>query len=340
MTSYINSDHSVYPMDDGDGLMFSGKYRDTIFGDYLLENPDHKRFEYLDNVQEYRLNSSGYRGPDFIANVDLLIAGCSFTYGVGIPENGVWGSIIAKQNGYSYNNISMSGASIPWIVRQIFAYFKKYGNPKKLICLFPNPTKILFTSDSDILISDNGYVDNTTQDIDGKKSVYNTSLHDVLSPEKRSEYSKKPHDLKDIINLDFVIQICMQNIRSLEQYCRATRIEFVWGTWSSDFSHIIESQGLLELYDFSHYVKLDLNLWGRRDGPMSKDLFYKSKNAKDFCLNYHSGLDCSCYTECHDDLSIEYGEEFHIGSDIFENHPHFGVHRHVHIAQSFMKAIL
>lgn len=330
---------SIYPMPTGDGLSFSGRYRDAIFGDNVLENPNHDRFSYLDTVQSYVLNSSGYRGPEFSNNIDLLFSGCSFTYGTGIPEDGIWGSILARKLDMSYNNISLSGASIPWMTRQLFAYFKKYGNPKILVCLFPNPTKLLFASDADILTSDDGYVEPSTQDLSGKKSLYSTTLHRVLKPKDRPDYSKKPHNLNDIINLDLVVQICMQNIRALEQYCRATGIEFYWSTWSKDFSSMLESQGLLDLYDFSHYVGLDSDLWSRRDGPLSKDLLYIDKAAKEYCLDNHFNQNCSCPMECHLDFAQKYDELFYIGSDIIEGHPHFGVHRHTHMAESFMKRI-
>lgn len=327
---------SIYPMDNG-SLSFSGKYRDAIFGDSFLDHPNHDRFAYLDDVQSYALNSSGYRSPEFSANTDLVFSGCSFTYGVGIPEDGIWGSILAEKAGMSYNNISLSGASIPWMTKQLFAYFKRYGNPKVLLCLFPNPTKMLFASDPDILVADDGYVESSTQDVDGKKSLYNTTLHDVLQPVNRPETSTKPHNLKDVIGLDLVMQICIQNIRALEQYCRATGIQFYWSTWSKDFSFMLESQGLLDLYDFSHYVSLDYDLWSRRDGALSKDLFYDNHKSKNACLDNHVGKLCHCASDCHSESASRYGDSFYRGTDVFEKHPHFGVHRHIHIAESFIK---
>jgi hypothetical protein len=332
-------DVSLYPIHPGESLSFSGKYRDAIFGDSLLEHPNHDRFAYLDNVQDYKLNSSGYRGPEFSVNTDLLFSGCSFTYGIGIPEDGIWGSVLGEKMGLSYNNLSLSGASISWMTRQIFAYFKKYGNPKVLVCLFPNPTKLFFASDPDILVSDEGYVETSTQDLEGKKSLYSTTLHEVRQPKDRPQNSKRPHKIEDVISLDSVIQTCMQNIRALEQYCRATGIKFLWGTWSKDFSYMIESQGLADLYDFEHYLPLNDGLWSRRDGPLSKDLLYSTHQVKSFCLDNHIGQECSCFQGCHMEHAERYGDSFYRGTDIFEEHPHFGVHRHIHIAEAIMDRI-
>lgn len=179
----------------GNHTKFSGKYRDAVFNNKMITysgGGDHSGY---DNVQEYKLNKSGYRGPEFINGVDLLIGGCSFTYGMGVPENGTWGSILANRLGASYNNISQNAASIPWIVRQLFGYFNEYGNPKTLVCLFPTLTRTLFSSDPDILISDDGYIEQSTSDLYGNKSIYNTELSHLPIAADRPKYSKRPPQL-------------------------------------------------------------------------------------------------------------------------------------------------
>lgn len=287
-------------------MLFSGKYRDAIFSDKMIQYPNSDGHLDHDIVQEYRLNSSGYRSPEFINNVDLLVSGCSFTYGMGVPENGTWGAMLAKSTGMSYNNLSQNGASIPWMVRQLFSYFKEYGNPKVLVCLFPNLTRSFFSSNSEILIADNGYVEESTKDLDESKSIYNIELASTLPLKKRPKYSKKPHHLEDVMNLDFIVQIAMQNIRALEQYCRASNIKFIWGSWSQPFCHMMETDGLSNEYDFSHYVKTGYQIWEDEATP-----------------------------GCHQELSEIYGSAFDMGTDDLQGQPHFGVHRHAHFAEAF-----
>lgn len=326
----------------GNDSVFSGKYRDALFSDSMIEYPNKGDHSLVDQIQTYEVNSSGYRGPEFSKTVDFLFAGCSFTYGMGVPEDGIWGSLIAKELGWTYNNLSKNGASIPWIVRQLFAYFKEYGNPKTLVCLFPTLTRTFFASNPEILISDNGYVEDSTKDLESKKSIYNIELGNVYKSSSRPAYSKKPHNLEDVVNVDSAVQISMQNIRILEQYCRSSGINFIWGTWSEAFSSLMEGPGgLLENYYFEHYVGLDVDHWGSRNVSGLPDRLFSSAEDQRFCKRHHRGIDCSCPLQCHSEMSNKYGQSFYLGTDgLHGRQPHFGVHRHIHIAESFIKILM
>lgn len=289
---------------------FSSKYKDAIFSDKMIRYQNSRDHKKDDPIQEYKINSSGYRGPEFESNIDLLVAGCSFTYGMGVPEDATWGANLAKLMNMSYNNLSMNGASVQWIVGQLFAYFGQYGNPKVLVCLFPNFTRSLFCSDSEILTDHEGHVEDSTKDIDSKKSLFNVDLSVIPAKNLRPKYSKAPHRLEDVSNVDTAVQISMQNIRMLEQYCRSNGIVFYWGSWNQPTCSIIEYQGLAEEYNFSHYVPTEYTLWDGDDIP-----------------------------NCHQELSDIYGPAFYAGTDDLLGMPHFGVHRHIHFAECFMKAI-
>lgn len=324
----------------GDHTVFSGNYRDAIFSNKMVRyfgGGDHSGY---DDVQDYKLNSSGFRSPEFVPGVDLLVAGCSFTYGMGVPENGIWGPIVANRLGVSYNNISQNAASIPWIVKQLFGYFNEYGNPKTLLCLFPTLTRTFFPSNSEILVSDDGYVEDSTKNLSGDKSIYNTELSHILPPSQRPKYSKAPHNLEDVISLDFIIQIAISNIRMLEQYCRSSNIEFYWGTWSDAFASTMEEpENLLNLYDFSNYVSMDYTLWKPKPDQMAPDVFYNDKIEKRNCQLNHNKTNCDCHVSCHQEYLDQYPDSFYRGTDVLDKHPHFGVHRHIHFAEAFMKAM-
>lgn len=324
----------------GNHTTFSGKYRDAIFGNGMIKyagGGDHSGY---DNVQEYKLNSSGYRGPEFASGIDLLVAGCSFTYGMGVPEDGIWGSIIANRLGMTYNNISQNAASIPWIVKQLFGYFKEYGNPKTLVCLFPTLTRTLFSSNADILISDDGYIEESTKNLSMNKSIYNTELSHLTIASERPKYSKRPHSLEDVVSLDFIVQIAMSNIRMLEQYCKSSGIKFFWGSWSESFCSMMENPGgLLDLYDFDNYVSMNYSLWKDKPDQMANDVVYSSIEAKNECSNKHNKNNCDCHISCHQQYVEQYPDSFYRGTDILDNHPHFGVHRHIHFAESFIDRI-
>lgn len=336
MNKNISELHST----TGNHTVFSGKYRDAIFSNKMISyygGGDHSGY---DDVQDYKLNSSGYRSPEFIKNVDLLVGGCSFTYGMGVPENGVWGSVIADRLGMTYNNISQNAASIPWIVQQLFGYFNQYGNPKTLICLFPTLTRTLFPSNPDILISDYGYIEESTVSLSGDKSIYNTELSNLAIASERPKYSKRPHNLEDVVSLDFIVQIAMSNIRMLEQYCKSSGIQFLWGSWSESFCSMMEKPGgLLELYEFDNYVSMEYELWKDKPDQMASDVFYVSPESRKICNDTHNKTNCDCHISCHQEYLDKYPKSFYRGTDILDKHPHFGVHRHIHFAEAFMKRL-
>jgi hypothetical protein len=335
----MNTDITCLPSNTGNDTFFSGKYRDAIFSDKMIRYPNANGHKDEDIVQSYDINSLGYRSPEFSIGADLLFAGCSFTYGMGVPENGIWGSVVADRLGLTYNNLSQNAASIPWLVKQIFAYFNEFGNPKVLLCLFPPLTRTFFPSNPEILISKASQSDYSTEDSSGEKSIFNIELSSMNKNSSRPSYSKKPHYVEDVLSTDFLVYTSMQSIRMLEQYCSSSGIQFLWGSWHHPFCSIMEGPvGLTDRYNFNSYVKTGYDMWKDKDNKLDPDVFGETPQSEALCLAKHDGGACSCY-DCHSDLSNLYGDAFYKATDTLRGHPHFGVHRHIHIAESFINRL-
>ena len=127
-------------------LMYTNKLRDDI--------TKYTTRPYRINGIDYITNSKDFRSPEFKKNTDLLIAGCSFTYGVGIPQEFMWAEIVAKDLNLSHANLSMPGDSVVGQVKKIFAYFKEYGHPKFLCALFPDFGRFLYPQNKNHFVSD------------------------------------------------------------------------------------------------------------------------------------------------------------------------------------------
>jgi len=336
----MNDPISILPSKAGNDTKFSGKYRDAIFSGKMIRYYEDRHHKKYDPIQSYDLNSDGYRGPDLAKGTDLVFAGCSFTYGMGVPENGIWGSMVANRLGLTYNNISISGASIPWIVKQLFAYFSEYGNPKTLMCLFPQLERTFFPSNPEILKSKNNVVEKSTEDIFSEKSIFNIDLASILQNQTRPQYSKRPHDIEDIMSSDFLVYISMQNIRMLEQYCKASGINFLWGSWSNSFCDFMERPGgLLENYEFDGYVRTEYKMWKHKTGSIGREVFWETAEARDYCKSRHSTNPCECSSSCHQEILEQFEGSFYGGTDTLKGNSHFGVHRHAHFADSFVDAL-
>lgn len=92
-----------------------------------IDSPElcHDRF-YYDNYPhtvEYCYNSRGYRDsewPDDLASA-VWVFGDSFTVGIGQPAEHTWPYLLSQALGQRVINVSMDGASNPWISRKFVA---------------------------------------------------------------------------------------------------------------------------------------------------------------------------------------------------------------------------
>jgi hypothetical protein len=256
-----------------------------------------------DTINEYRFNSSKFRGYEH-GSKNFLAAGCSQTFGEGVPFETIWSSKLAEMLGEKeYANLGIRAASTMAIVTRVFAYIHKYEKPKYLVCLFPNLNRIEYYIDQEISISRWNMGKNDAQ-----------SIHLLERNAKRPKYIKSPFYIQDVISQKFVDMVNMDYIRMLDLYCKSNNIQFRWSTWDSDFSMLYENYP--EKMD--SYVALGTDL-----------------------AQLHK-LDSSREVECHSELYDKYGENFFIGADHLcdsKEHGHMGVHKHAHIAEKFFSSI-
>lgn len=84
----------------------------------LLSNPEAAKWK---NIQiEYKLNSHGFRTYELDSllgkSIDVAL-GCSFTKGIGIPENTRWSSIVENVRPYPMLNLGIGGGSTDTVAR-------------------------------------------------------------------------------------------------------------------------------------------------------------------------------------------------------------------------------
>lgn len=90
-------------------------------------------------------NSHGLRSDELegLYETRLLFAGCSITYGEGVPFEYTWPYMVKEYignngKGIPYNNIATPGATITDIVYQIFMYMGEVGIPDTIFVNFPD----------------------------------------------------------------------------------------------------------------------------------------------------------------------------------------------------------
>lgn len=335
-------------------IEFTGEFKDYIFKKTCIDMPlfmecDVKDDQLvLDDGLSYNLNNHRFRGPDYKNDVDFIAAGCSFTYGIGVQLEGTWPALLSDVTQKSYANVSMPGAGIPWIVDSIFRYIETYGKPKSgIVALMPDITRSDVVIDYKTLKSRDYSPRDFVPQYHGQsveKSI--VSIHNEgFSP---ATYSKKPYLVEDTYLLEEAIRRSISKLHDLERYCKAADIKLAWGSWS-DSTVLLVRQLVDTEYQFSNFVELDdaLASWKSHsydlddtDGIIDYKIEHNPETMGDYGCSYERAMitnNCICFTECHFDLADKYGESFHLGLDRVVNpgNAHYGVHRYIHIADSF-----
>ena len=104
-------------------------------GDKWKEYPETEGYNHYFKYED-DTNSSGFRGNDWKSEVDICYYGCSFTYGVGLPYDATWCSMIDKHFGYKSNNFGFSGASADEMLN-LFLSGTRFIKMRKAFFLFP-----------------------------------------------------------------------------------------------------------------------------------------------------------------------------------------------------------
>ena len=285
---------------------------------------------------DMKFNSYGFRAPEFVSNVDFLFSGCSVTEGWGLPKDVIWYEKIMKDIGKDYTSVAKDGDSINGQVKKIFAYINTYGNPKNIICLFPQLERIQVFVNKDLFITEpffrayqKDFFDSATSDIidssfgeeyinslyiDASVSVTNTN-------QSKKEFFKRPLIAEEVIPVEMAHMYSSQSIHMLSQYCKQSNINFIWATWDSGTNSTINKMKYNGF--FNEYLDIHNEVWDY-DTDLKMDVV---KNLRGDTL------------ECHKERIND--PEFHLALDIQNgvHNAHFGSHRHLHYYEKILKKI-
>lgn len=300
---------------------FTREVFENTFKEHPLEVSAHVK---ADTTNTYRLNSSGYRSDEFTPNADLVTAGCSFTFGSGVPEEWRWGAIVARNLNLKETNLGVCAWSTQAIVENIYAYIKKYGPPKKLYCLFPDPSRSPLSSVEGFLEYNDGF--------EGGRQVVNVMLERMVDYEysNKPKYSKRPYQIDDVIPIELPMYFYFKYIQMLESYCESLNIEFLWTTWDNHLSEYLEDKSYGQprhlIHGFKNYLELGASSW-------DWDLSVLGGGVESSKLSEIK----SAYNGEYAEYADKFGDNFHIGTDVGEL-VHWGIHKHIKISEKFLGA--
>ena len=266
----------------------------------------------IDSETKYYSNNFGYRDSDWNSKAEILAIGCSNTYGIGITEEGRWTNILEKKINKKIQNLSIPGGSINELVSKSFEYFKQFGNPEIMLCLFPDPFRVKLPFKKNLINGDFLKYDMNRRDGHSTDLILNTIHFDHNSGNisKKNKYFKTPYSYEEVLPIELPIFFSMQSIHMLEQYCKSNNIKLIWSSWDCNFLDVLNN---IKQNPFN-------NFFSNEDLLINEAHFYKN---------------------CHKNYKNKFEKYFDTGLDIEKGleHVHPGVHKHVHIAEAFYEKI-
>jgi hypothetical protein len=262
---------------NGQIMVFSGgeinkyysKLEDIVFKkNYLLAGETYKKtsHEIFNGVQDddsisYKMNLDGHRSDNFTKDhkgLHILFAGCSFTFGEGLPNKENWSGRLYKKilkdfKISGYYNLSYLGGSIDIIINNIYNYINRYGVPDYIFILFPE-VKRKYKYNGGIFYSD----------IPGQE-------------EKYSNYGSMENSIYQNFSL----------IKNLEIFLNHTNCKMLWTTWNDEDAKIFNNM------PFDNYIYcLEYDIISKADNykEVKNKYFYRSRDGWHPGLIYSDGL--------------------------------------------------
>lgn len=273
----------------------------------------------LDNyVNEYHINSLNFRDikewtPEKPS--DVVALGCSNTYGIGVPQEYTWPSIIESTTGMSVSNLGICGASAEKSLESFLLYLDKVGNPKYVFACFPDYLRY------SQIIEGRFYSFPWPKHNDKSEKMIThlkTANHITGDTDINHSIVKFPETAQYIIPFQESLNQFISSIYVIEKICKFLNIKFYWGTWSAFTQEIFtENFFLEESFCLSHknYIK----------EIRSDDLETRS-------------LDDGKGVMCNSEHNVDTKDKASMWNVAADNN-HFGIHWQYHTAESFIKNI-
>jgi len=210
----------------------------------------------------YSINSYGFRSKEFKEysknNLKILFAGCSNTFGEGLPEQYTWSKLLIKKIQNKEKNIkiedyniSYPAASIHSIVRNIYFFIEKFGTPDYLFVMFPGCNRDLYFSNK-------------------KNNFVNCLLW--------NEYLLFKNSTQQKFNLNYVeennILLSTTLIYMLESFCKKSKIKLVWTSWREQDKYLFKELNFKNFFSINTNIN---NLINNEDLPywdLAKDGYH------------------------------------------------------------------
>jgi hypothetical protein len=278
------------------------------------------------NVNEYYVNNLLFRDKkDWVDGTpaDIVALGCSHTYGIGVPQEYTWPSIIESKTQKVVANLGMCGASAEKMLESFFLYLDTVGIPKYLFACFPDHLRYSHVVEGNFFILNDNQLGNN---LSSRKVVTHTRTSDYISGDVdvKNKIIKLPSDPRYLIPKEESLSQYISSIYIIEKLCKFLNIKFYWSTW----------------HDSTRGIFLE-KLFSQEGFCLNKDNFIETITsgllANPFLnpVEYLDEQECNSTHEMNVEDYKKYQEMWKVASD----KSHLGIHWQHHAAESFIKWI-
>lgn len=329
---YENYEKSNYIINNFTDTKQLGSYlpnQDNPFAFLGFFSPMHQ----VDKVNDYIINELGFRGK-LKKDAKVLAVGCSYTFGVGVPEIGTWPSLLSSEINEDVLNLGVPGITIKQISQLIVRYVSKYDKPKTIFALFPPFFRSSLISDGEFYYNSKSIDPRKQEGMDRQVSFKPSISHNRIKKEiffEKQEYSyffnskyKGLPYMENVFSPHQFISDSIDSISLIQDFCYSHGIDFYWSTWDNASSMLMDVLVKIPNFKLKNYIKF------------ADDKFdnYNTEDGKFptmFCnLSHNSKLI--------DHPSWEQGSDIVYSYDkLLELQAHPGIHFQYHVADLFKK---
>jgi hypothetical protein len=276
------------------------------------------------NTNDYYINKLEFRDKKewiFGNPADIIALGCSHTYGIGVPQEYNWPSIVESKTKKSVANLGICGASAQKTLESFLFYLEAVGLPKYVLACMPDHHRYSHVVEGNFF-SLNGGEEKTNS----KKVVTHTRTSDHVNGDVniKEKIVKLPADPRYMISTEESISQYISSIYTIEAICNLLNIKFYWGTWH-DSTKMMFLESLFTMDDFC----LNRNTFVEtiRSQVLANPLL---KN-----VDYLDEENCDSTHDMKSEDFDKYKSMWKIASD----KSHLGIHWQQHTADSFIAKI-
>lgn len=233
----ITFDIPFLPLESGPNhYMCQDEYLHTTFINNRIEEGVGPHFQ-------YRINKNGFRSDHFniLNNQDLniVVAGCSYTFGEGLPEEYTWGRLLQNKMQKANNkrvqmyNLGYMGNSAINIISLIKSFISQYGKPDYIFICLPDLTR-------DVIYDKN-------------ENRYKNTIVQKRYIENKKQFESEFQYVKNFVYENNIYKV-INLMHMFEMLCDFAGIKLIWTAWAKPDIEIYKQS------NFKHFIEIDNDL--------------------------------------------------------------------------------